>query len=228
MIPAEKLKLETAAGFPRDNFGWDRLPEPVLIDLDRLQAQLAANLFDPAAYLAPRELATFQGFAYQKRKIEWLGGRLAAKQAVLQLFGREPAAEAMREWVINADPYGKPFFIPPGHKFRTSRRAAQLSFIPPGHKFRTSRQAAQLSFNFRSGGAPCLSISHSQGLAAAMVSAQMECGLDIQKVSAATVRVKEKFCLAAEEEIIASLDLPEPPSFGLTLLWAGKEALRKA
>ncbi|MDF1578856.1 MAG: hypothetical protein P1P81_10500, partial [Desulfobulbales bacterium] len=38
------------------------------------------------------------------------------------------------------------------HKFRLhpigheSRRAAQLSFIPQGHKFRLSRRAAQLSF----------------------------------------------------------------------------------
>jgi outer membrane lipoprotein carrier protein len=39
-------------------------------------------------------------------------------------------------------------FIPEGHKFRLSRRAAQLSCIPKGHKFRLSRRAAQLSCIF--------------------------------------------------------------------------------
>jgi phosphopantetheinyl transferase len=191
MIPAEKLKLKVAAGFLRDNFGWNQLPEPVLIDLDRLQMQLAANLFDPAAYLGPHEFTTFQGFTYRKRKIEWLGGRLAAKQAVLHLTGRAPTARAMREWVISADQYGKPFFTSPAAK------------------------------------APEISISHSHGLALAMAVAGKACGLDIQKISEATVRVKEKFRTPAEEELIASLGRSLPPAAGLTLLWAAKEALRK-
>jgi len=192
MISAEKLNLKSAEGFLRVGFDGDQLPELVLLDLDRLQEQLTANIFDPAEYLTTRELTTFQGFKYQKRKIEWLGGRLAAKQAVLYHTGRMPSAKAMREWSISADQNGKPFL------------------------------------KSRSGNSPSLSISHSQGLAAAMVTDQWSCGLDIQKVSEATVRVKEKFCTAEEEGIIASINLANPPAFALTLLWAGKEALRKA
>ncbi len=191
MIPAERLILEVANHSLKDNFGRDQFPEPVLIDLDRLQKELASKVFNPAEYLDPRELATFQGFKYQKRKVEWLGGRLAAKLAVLDLTGREPTAGAMRESVISADQHGKPFLIGPA---------------PP----------------------PELSISHSQGLALAMAVSNKACGLDIQKISAATVRVKEKFCTPAEEEIISSLDRSMPPPAALSLLWSGKEALRKA
>ncbi|WP_205227609.1 4'-phosphopantetheinyl transferase superfamily protein [Desulfobulbus rhabdoformis] len=36
------------------------------------------------ALLAPREQDIFTGFSYQKRRIEWLGGRLAAKKALCQ------------------------------------------------------------------------------------------------------------------------------------------------
>jgi phosphopantetheinyl transferase (holo-ACP synthase) len=81
----------------------------------------------------------------------------------------------------------------------------------------------------------------------AMTVNDKNCGLDLQKISEATIRVREKFCTKTEEEIITALDLPDKaelgrlsaqtklmplwynnPATGLTLLWAAKEALRKA
>lgn len=168
-------------------------PELVLLDLIKLQGQLASAELDPTTYLAAAELATYQGFKYPKRQTEWLGGRLAAKQAVLALLGEAQTPTAMQRWPIHADQHGRPFY-----------------------KFPGNRQ-------------PALSISHSRGLAMAMAVPEGSCGLDLQNISAATVRVKEKFCRPAEELLLTSRSQPGPAGADrLTLLWAAKEALRKA
>ncbi len=193
MCLAENLQLPIPDNLLRNNSGLKVSPELVLINLEELQRQLASGDLDPAEYLAPEELATYRQFKYQKRQSEWLGGRLAAKQAVLRSKGQELAGSAMREWSICADEHGRPFFKSLGNN------------------------------------QPSLSISHSHGLALAMTVNEKGCGLDIQKISEATIRVKEKFCSQTEEQIIASLDLPDNNrATGLTLLWAAKEALRKA
>ena len=193
MSLAKKLQLPAPVNMLWNNPGLKISPELVLINLEKLQSQLTSADLDPATYLAPQELAIYQQFKYQKRQIEWLGGRLAAKQAVLNTKGQEPTGPAMREWSICADEHGRPFFKSLGNN------------------------------------QPSLSISHSHGLALAMTVNEKGCGLDIQKISEATIRVKEKFCSQTEEQIIASLDLPDNNrATGLTLLWAAKEALRKA
>ncbi|MEN8134051.1 MAG: 4'-phosphopantetheinyl transferase superfamily protein [Thermodesulfobacteriota bacterium] len=193
MCLTKKLQLPVLDNTLWNHPGLKISPELVLINLEKLQRQLISADLDPAAYLAPEELAIYHQFKYQKRRIEWLGGRLAAKQAVLYAKRQEPTGSAMREWPVCADEHGRPFF-----------------------KSLANKQ-------------PCLSISHSRGLALAMTVNERDCGLDLQKISEATVLVKEKFCSQSEEQIIASLDLPDnSQATGLTLLWAAKEALRKA
>jgi phosphopantetheinyl transferase len=75
---------------------------------------------------------------------------------------------------------------------------------------------------------PFISISHSGPLAAALA-ANLPCGLDIQQPGANILRVKKRFALREEEDILTA-SLPE--SFAetqrLTMLWAAKEAVRKA
>ncbi|MFA6499742.1 MAG: 4'-phosphopantetheinyl transferase superfamily protein, partial [Desulfurivibrionaceae bacterium] len=76
-------------------------------------------------------------------------------------------------------------------------------------------------------GAPFISISHSGHLAAALA-ANFPCGLDIQQPGAKIHRVRQRFALPEEEDILSAV---LPPSFSeterLTLLWAAKEAVRK-
>ena len=193
MCLAENLQLPVPDNLLHKNQDWKVSPELILINLEELQRQLTSGEFDLAECLAPRELTTYHQFKYQKRQIEWLGGRLAAKQAVLHAIGQETTGPTMREWPICADEHGRPFFRSLGNK------------------------------------QPSLSISHSHGLALAMIVNERDCGLDLQKISEATIRVKEKFCIQTEEQIITALDLPDNnPATGLTLLWAAKEALRKA
>lgn len=76
--------------------------------------------------------------------------------------------------------------------------------------------------------APFISISHSGPLAAALA-ANLPCGLDIQQPGANILRVKKRFALREEEDILAS-SLPEAftETQRLTMLWAAKEAVRKA
>lgn len=73
---------------------------------------------------------------------------------------------------------------------------------------------------------PELSISHSKDFAAAMVS-KTYCGIDIQYPAENLVRVKERFISDKEEDLLQET-LPQLSTLQhLTLLWAGKEAVKK-
>jgi 4'-phosphopantetheinyl transferase EntD len=73
---------------------------------------------------------------------------------------------------------------------------------------------------------PELSITHSQEFAAAMISST-HCGIDIQYSSEKLLRVKERFCTPDEEQLLQDSTLQHSVLIQLTLLWAGKEALKK-
>ena len=78
-----------------------------------------------------------------------------------------------------------------------------------------------------SGQAPAISISHSGDWAVAMACAGVACGIDIQQISDQTIRLRDRFCAAQERRRLAPAgDLAEATR--LTLLWAAKEAVRKA
>lgn len=76
--------------------------------------------------------------------------------------------------------------------------------------------------------APFISISHSGPMAAALA-ADLPCGLDIQESGDRILRVRQRFAAPEEEDL---LNVSLPPSFSetqrLTMLWAAKEAVRKA
>ena len=84
--------------------------------------------------------------------------------------------------------------------------------------------------NIKSGRAPDISISHSVDLAAAMAVNKGLCGIDIQKVSTRVIKVRERFCIPEEEEILNSFfnTSSAKDTSVLTAFWAAKEALRKA
>jgi len=73
-----------------------------------------------------------------------------------------------------------------------------------------------------------LSISHSHGVAAALVVAERPCGLDLQKVTDTVIRAQERFCTEAEASVLrGGVGQDSREKVRLTLLWAAKEALRK-
>ncbi|MEN8142098.1 MAG: 4'-phosphopantetheinyl transferase superfamily protein [Thermodesulfobacteriota bacterium] len=163
-----------------------------VLQLANLEQRLESGDLEPGVFLDTPEQEQYNRYQYKKRKLEWLGGRLAAKKAALKMAGEEPSWQAMLAWPVAADENGRPFF--------------------------RSQQSSSLR----------LSISHSGELAGALVVSGKECGLDLQKISSATVRVKEKFCSPTENDIISTLQSEAMPDSGLTLLWSAKEALRKA
>lgn len=71
--------------------------------------------------------------------------------------------------------------------------------------------------------APDISISHS-GHAAMAMAASVACGLDVQQISKNIVRIARRFATAEEEEMLPTA---LEPTNRLTLLWSGKEAIRK-
>lgn len=87
------------------------------------------------------------------------------------------------------------------------------------------RPGLQRLTNIHSKPALELSISHSHGVAAALVVADHPCGLDLQKITGTVVRVRERFCTESEGVLLRYIDGSE--MVRLTLLWAAKEALRK-
>jgi len=141
-------------------------------------------------WLSGQEQGQLAGYALEKRRREWLGGRLAAKWAVDRFWGG-----GERDWrnigiVAGAD--GRPGVL--------------ASDCPPP---------------------PFLSISHS-GKCAAALAADLPCGLDVQRVSNRILVVRERFVLAGEVDILRGGLLPTMgDEQALTLLWAGKEAVRK-
>lgn len=141
-------------------------------------------------YLRADELGRWTGFRHEKRRTEWLGGRLAAKWAATGILG-----ETTVDWqglVIRNEEDGRPYVSMETHAV-----------------------------------APFISISHSGHMAAALA-ANLPCGLDIQQPGANILRVKKRFAVREEEDILTA-SLPEAftETKRLTMLWAAKEAVRK-
>jgi phosphopantetheinyl transferase len=80
-----------------------------LVRLPELRAALATGGWAAAQSLSPAELARYDGYTFEKRRLEWLGGRLAAKQAAATLRkGSRPG-----DWPVENDADGRPFYHPP-------------------------------------------------------------------------------------------------------------------
>lgn len=92
-------------------------------------------------WLHEKELKQLQGYAYPKRRREWLAGRLCAKEALhsfLHHSATAPVAPDYRQWRVASEKSGRPYF-------------KQVPGIPSPF--------------------PHLSITHSRSFAAALVSA---------------------------------------------------------
>jgi phosphopantetheinyl transferase len=184
-----QLPVDTARW--RRLFGLNGPFSLVLLPLAELEQAQAVSCLTPA------ELTRFAQFSYPKRKLEWLGGRMAAKFAAMSAATVQNI-DAVPQWPtleVAAAADGRPFI-----------RAADN----PDRML------------------PNISISHSHGLAAAMAAGHGRCGVDIQKVAPSVIRIQKKFAAPAEVDILHGLAGSGPEASQLTLLWAAKEALKKA
>ena len=87
----------------------DKQPFCALVDLDQLSLLLEQQTSDlPAALLSKEEQIFFTRFNYPKRRREWLGGRIAAKAAMLACPDNESSLSRMNEITILPDEHGRP------------------------------------------------------------------------------------------------------------------------
>lgn len=168
---------------------------PVLLDLSTLEDTGGTEERYCTAWLSTEERDRFSHFKLEKRKKEWLAGRICAKIAL--------------------------------HEYCSSH--CEGLTLPACTKFSIANSATGrplLIWN-SSEPVPDISISHSGSLALA-IAAQTCCGVDIQKTSEALVRVRERFCTGREERLLQAVVHKDRPFLPLTLLWAAKEAAKKA
>jgi len=148
--------------------------------------------------LSAKEQERLHSFPCSKRRLEWLGGRLAAKYALQQYCssawsGAHPFAQTSPALLsIDNDTHGRPF---------VDWHADNVSFCQQP---------------------PFLSISHSGQFAAAML-APGPCGLDVQRIVAKLQRLQARFASAAELALGREYD----ELLWLAMLWAAKEAVKK-
>ena len=147
-------------------------------------------------WLHKKESEQLATYTYAKRNREWLGGRICAKEG-LRLF---------------------------------LHRQKKVTTVLPFSQYRVRNEesgrpcfADSTSSTFP---LPQLSITHSNGLAAALTSLS-HCGIDIQYSSEKLLRVKERFCTPDEAQLLQDC-MPQLTEISqLTMLWAGKEAVKK-
>ncbi len=171
-----------------------------LVDLDLIEQSLQR---DEAALLqrvlSAAEQEYFQRFKYMKRKKEWLGGRIAAKAAILALALASPHAadRDLRSITILPNKHGRPI---------VEELPACLSAL---------------------GNEPTISLSHSDGFAVALAREGSSCGIDLQEISPKLAGLTSHFATDAELQLLAQQAGCDEDT-RLTMLWTVKEALKKA
>jgi phosphopantetheinyl transferase len=144
-----------------------------------------------------------------EKEIEQLAGYHYPKRRQEWLAGRICAKQALHVFLHHSP---RPPLIPDHHRCRVSSTESGQPYF---------EQSAEIALPL-----PQLSITHSKSFAAALVSTR-QCGIDIQYPSENLVRVKERFCTEKEEQLTQEY-LPHLPQLSrLSLLWTGKEAIKK-
>jgi len=187
----------------KDALDYSHVTSLVVLDLESLamETRRAGEKAMADNCLSPMEQQQFGNFSYDKRKNEWLGGRISAKiaaakcMAAIDIGDKKPIA--WQNLTIESQASGRPFCV----MGKQDRKPQSI---------------------------PDLSISHSSDLAAAMAVNRGKCGIDIQQASRKTVKVRGRFCTREEYEMLQGFLPDASETVRLTLLWAAKEALRKA
>ncbi len=149
-------------------------------------------------WLNLREKERFSSFRYPKRQREWLAGRICAKAAIFDYCLTHTQ-----------------------HKHDLSWSQIHIENLESGRPVILHGETQSLLRE------PDISISHSKDFALAFA-AKTYCGIDIQHTTDRLFRVKDRFCSEKEEQLLQSIVDKEMPTMHLTLLWAAKEAAKKA
>ncbi len=169
-------------------------PNWLSVEIDEIHESLAAD--EQATlkrYLAPQEQARFKELKTDKRKIDWLAGRIVAKRLIREShFAHDGAIVPYSAINIVPDELGAP----------------------------------QVSIAGEKAGSQRISISHSAGCAAAMLSVEpgVRPGIDVESVEARDPSFIRDYFTDAERAAAKGRD----PAHLFTAVWAVKEAVVKA
>ena len=116
--------LNAASHAPASDYGQqaEKAPELVCISISAVGALMEEEIHGPGrlrGWLTPTELRTFQAFTVPKRRLDWLAGRLAAKEAIrarLDTGGRDSFRTIEIVPSILAQDSGRPRYTVHGHE----------------------------------------------------------------------------------------------------------------
>jgi len=174
--------------------------QPVLLQLLAPTAVGVPPLSDScsATMLHSDEAAILGGYKLAKRRSEYLTGRICAKMAI-QGFLK----------------HTRPHPAPP------SLTKIEISNSVKG------RPAAQIHTEKANTLKMDISIAHSGDYCVALA-AESRCGIDLQRQEAALVRVQKRYCSEAEYRLLETFSTDIDMTTRLNILWAAKEAAKKA
>ncbi len=152
-----------------------------------------------AGLLHPNETAQAVAYKLAKRRAEYIAGRICAKLALAGFWAGKGDHPAPSAVEIVNDPTGRPI----------------VQFV------------ATPGFKEKKWPSPEISITHGGAYGAALAT-DAPCGIDLQEQKDNLLRVKDKYCTADEYRLLQAC-LPEMEQIPrLSLLWAAKEAAKKA
>jgi phosphopantetheinyl transferase (holo-ACP synthase) len=153
---------------------------------------------DSDRMLHTNELAILSGYKFPKRRSEYLTGRICAKMAV-QGFAKL------------TKPHPAPLTLPEIEIVNTTKGRPRVLIHP--------ENAVTLKMD--------ISIAHSGDYAVALAT-ESRCGIDLQRQDAALLRVQKKFCSETEYRLLETSPIDIDMTKRLNILWAAKEAAKKA
>ncbi len=174
--------------------------QPVLLKLLSANAVTEYPLSDPlfCEMLHPKEAAILDGYKFPKRRAEYLTGRICAKLAIQEFFNL-------------TSPRSSPLLLAEIEITNTANGRPSVCLHG------TNVDALGMD----------ISISHSGDYGVALA-AGSNCGIDLQRQQATLLRVQEKFCNESEYRLLETSIIDCDTITRLTLLWAAKEAAKKA
>ncbi len=174
--------------------------QPVLLGLLSAGTVAEQTQDDPSfcTLLHPNEVATLSGYKFPKRRSEYFTGRICAKMAIQGFLSSN----------------------------KTLSKPLALSEIEV-----TNGENGRPNVHIHTAKADVLkidiSISHSGDYGVALA-AESKCGIDLQRQEASLLRVQDRYCSEAEFKLLEGF-LPDKDTVTrLTILWAAKEAAKKA
>ncbi len=172
----------------------------IMLDLDELNNswQEKTENTPPISLLGSWEQEKLNSFKREKRYFEWLGGRIAAKLAIL------------------------------AHPAFSKRNSSSVSLQQlEVRNLKNGRPIPSRTNELDKNELPTISISHSGSYALA-IAADCSCGIDIQENRESLQRVQNHFCTGDEKAILHSSLPKLDEQLRLNLLWAAKEAVKKS